>query len=441
MTNGPELPPAPPTTTPRPSLSRGVAQVALGNGLFNLGRIAVIALLAKFTTPQFVGEFHAAAAWSTPIILFLGLELRAVLISDAGGQFSFGVYRALRTLGLGLALLILTAETARQALHDHLPAHVILLIVAVWAGRVALAWVEVFWGLFQKQERLGRMGLSNALRGIAIFLPVLITLLVLRYALHVTDPDTFARAAALAFAVHVVLWIAIGWFLDRPATLNQPAAKSDWNSKALRDLTLQAVPLGLVAVIVSLCDNVPRLIIDRQPGGTAALGFFGTLAQLPLLAQFLMVQVGTASSNRLAVYRFSDPPRFRRLLLRLTLVAAGLAATLFAAGWLAGPWLLRMLFTPDYARYAPEFIIMIAAQCVILFASIFGFVATQMRLFWQQVPIQLAVLASTWIAAVWLIPGDPVRGGAWTMLVRAIVHSTLYGVCILIGLRRTAPAK
>lgn len=431
----------PPSTDKKPSLSRGVAQVALGNGLFNLGRIAVIALLAKFTSPRFVGEFHAAAAWSTPIILFLGLELRAVLVSDAGGHFAFGAYRALRTIGLGLALVILAAETTRQAWHESLPAHVILLIVAVWAGRLALAWAELFWGLFQKHERLDRMGISNALRGAGIFIPVLVTLLTLRYVFGVSDRDAFARAAAAALAAHVVIWLAIGWFFDRPAARDQPAARSDWSTKDLGDLLLQALPLGIVALIVNLCDNVPRLIIDRQPDGTAALGYFGTLAQIPLAAQFLMVQVGTASSNRLAVYRYSDPARFRRLFTRLTLLAGGLGALLFVAGWLAGPWLLRTLFTSDYARYAPEFVIMIAAQCIILFASIFGFVATQMRLFWQQVPIQLAVLAATWFASVWLIPGDPVRGGAWTMVVRAVIHSGLYGACILISMRRGPAMK
>lgn len=429
------MPPAPDSAPHRPPLTHGVALVALGNGLFNVARIAVIALLAKFTTPDFVGAFHAATAWSTPIILLLGLELRPVLISDAGNQLPFAVYRRLRNLGLGVALLVLCGETIRQGITSNLAPQVLVLTAAVWGGRWALASAELYWGLFQKQERLGRIALSNALRGLAMILPLLIATLAARRWLGISDTTSLARIAAGAIALHVGLWLLIGYGIDRPAARGLPPA-APVTARQLRTLLYQALPLGVVALLVNLCDNVPRLIIDHQPDGAAALGYFGTLAQIPLAAQFLMVQVGTASSNRLAQYRYSDPARFHRLFLRLTATAGILGLAIFLVGWLAGPWLLRVLFTADYARHSQSFLIMVTAQCVILFGSIFGFVATQMRYFWRQVPLQLALLSTTWVAAAWLIPGDPVRGGAWTMLIRAVAQSTLYGACIFAGLRR-----
>ena len=47
----------------------------------------------------------------------------------------------------------------------------------------------------------------------------------------------------------------------------------------------------------------------------------------------------------------------------------------------------------------------------------------------------MIVLASTLIAALLLIPGSDnlVRGGAWTIFVRSIVHVTLYAACVVIG--------
>jgi hypothetical protein len=59
-----------------------------------------------------------------------------------------------------------------------------------------------------------------------------------------------------------------------------------------------------------------------------------------------------------------------------------------------------------------------------------------MRLFWIQVPVQIIVLASTTLAAVLLVPGDPVRGGAWTLFIRAATHATLCAVCVLVGILR-----
>ena len=91
--------------------------------------------------------------------------------------------------------------------------------------------------------------------------------------------------------------------------------------------------------------------------------------------------------------------------------------------------------TPEHARHYPEFLILVFSQAIVLLAAVFGAVTTYMRQFWIQVPVHLSVLAITAVAATLLVqPEDPVRGGAWTELVRSSTQAVLYLGCVLIGI-------
>jgi len=48
--------------------------------------------------------------------------------------------------------------------------------------------------------------------------------------------------------------------------------------------------------------------------------------------------------------------------------------------------------------------------------------------------LQLAVLATTAVAALALIPADPVSGAAWTYLARSVCQCVLYGIAVTIAL-------
>ena len=70
-------------------------------------------------------------------------------------------------------------------------------------------------------------------------------------------------------------------------------------------------------------------------------------------------------------------------------VAGGLGAAVFLLVWLAGPRLLQIAYRSDYADLFDAFLTLVSGQCIILLASAFGYVLTQMRVFWAQVPIHV----------------------------------------------------
>jgi len=414
------------------SLRANIAYSIVGNGLLNLGRVAVIAMLTKFTPRDVLGAYYfATVTLAAPLVMFCGLELRAAYVADARREFPFGAYRTLRNIGMTLAaatlLVVLLLRAASDGRWSLLP-----LMLFGCAGRLLFHFAEVYWGVFQKRERLDLVGWSNGIRGLGMIVPFVILMPLWGDA---TDAGRSTTVASVAAGIYVTVSLLVWRRLDRPLAMRGDVDLS-WTWPQVTALARRTLPLGLVILIIMLCESVPQFVIAEQEDGLADLGAFGAMRIITMGAGFVLLQVATAAGNRLAIYYREDARAFLRLALRLTGVATAIAGAILVLTVVAGRWFLATLYTPEYAAYYPEFVILVVAQAVILLASIFGFVTTHMQRYWVQVPIQLAVLAVTTAFAWWLIPSDPVGGGAWTALARSITQAALYSVCVLVGVRR-----
>lgn len=425
-----------PTIAPPASLRRGAIAVLLGNGVFNLCRIGVIVLLAKFAGEAVLGEFNHAVALSAPIVIALALELRSVYVADARDATPFAVYLALRTFGMCIAAAALLLWTL-----PYLFTGGNLALWFILAGgciaKVLLHQADIYWGVYQKAERLDLLAWANALRGLVMFAAFATCIVVARAAsTDATRDQSIAMAAAVATLIQVAGWALITLLMERRFAKRYVASPPTWTWQELRTLAFQALPLALAVGVVSLADNVPLLLIRAQEGGRDALAYYGALLYVPMAAQFIVIQFGNAATNRLAQTFQHDIRRFRKLAALLILGSVGVGATAVAIVWLLGDPLLRVLYSPAYVPHYPSFVIIVLAQAILLPGAILGFIVTQMRMFWAQVPLQLTVLLVTLAASLWLIPGDPIRGAAHALLIRAITQTTLYAAAALFALRR-----
>lgn len=424
------------------SLRRGAIAVLLGNGVFNACRIGVIVLLAKFAGESVLGEFNYAMALSAPIVIFAALELRSVFVADPHDQIPFGAYLALRTIGMWVSAGVLLLATLPALLSEPGAAWWIILVGGCMA-KVLLHQADIYWGVYQKRERLDLLGWSNALRGVSMLAAFGTLVPAARWLSGEAQRESaVAAAAAAATVLQFVAWWAITRLLDRRFAREQVEARPDWHAPQLGRLALMALPLAVAVGLVSLADNLPFMLIRQQDGGRSALGFFGALAYVPMAAQFIIVQIGNAATHRLAVGYHHDFPRFLRLCGLLVGGSILVGAAAFAATWLIGRQLLGVLYAPQYAEFFPAFLIIVLGQCVLLPGAILGFIVTQMRLFWGQVPLQAATLLVTAVAAFWLItPSDPIGGAAWTLLIRGVSQTLLYAGAALVAVRARAAAE
>lgn len=431
-----------------PPLRSGVLVTLLGSAAFNLGRLGTVILLAKLAPPAVLGAFGYATALAGPVVLLCGLELRAAFVSDTANLFCFAVYRRLRWIGLLIAtaclaaLLVLSCGPQWQLPH-------VLLAAGVCAGRIVLARSELDWGLFQKHERLDLAAWGGALRGAMMFGAFAAWLPAATWVFgpaHGRD-EAGAWAATLAAWTYTALWLTTHAlferrFVRRLAPHETPAgasAKIRPIGGGVATLAAQTLPLGLVQGLIALCESIPWLVLGlRGEKGREELGYFGALAYLAMGAGLLLTAATTAAGRRLAVYRQTDAAAFRRLTTKLSGLALALAAAFLALAALLARPLLARLYRAEFEQYADVFMLLSLGQGILLFSSVFGAVTTFARRFWIQVPMHVIVVAATALAAWWWMRGDePIRGAAWTALVRAGTQTLLYGLCVVATALRT----
>lgn len=408
--------------------------IVAGTSAFHLAQLGVVVLINKFATPDVVGHYFFAMAIAFPLLLLCGLELRAALVADGARQFTVGTYLRLRSLGVTVAGLALAAVLVWHWSAHRDPA-ALLILGGAFAARLAWSLGEVGWGTYQLRERLDLMALSYFLRGLVVIGPFAI-LLPLAEPLGLATPEQRAAVAIAALWLNATGMLAVHVLFDRPRIVRRGGWDLGHTWRAVRGLALQTLPLGLVALIINLCDSLPRWLFASPlvTDGHAQLGYFGSLVYVTIAGNLLVTQIATASANRLARSYAESLPRFLRLTMRLVVVALLIAAGMLALAFFVPRTLLRLLYTPDYVQFAPEFRLIIAGHALALLTNILGIAITQMRLYWVQVPAQVVTLVATVVAALVLIPGpQPVHGAAATTVVRAVTQFAVYAPCFLLG--------
>lgn len=417
--------------SPRRPLLHNTAYAIVGNGFYHACQLGVLVLLAKFASPEIQGQYFLALAIATPVVLFFGLELRGALVADAGNEFSFGNYRVLRRVMMFPAAIILLSWLLWQGMLGS-PEPYLLILGGVFAAKIAWGLADLGWGTYQRRERLDLFATTVVLRGLTLIIPfgVLLPLYFFRI-----SPEHRAEGTALAAVLHALGVALVLIFFDRPRVLDSRYFDLSWDWSSVRTLALQTLPLGVVALTINLCDMFPRYIIEMEEDGKRLLGYFGSLAYITLAGNLVILQAATAAANRISLFYQSDINRFLRLVGMLLGAALVIGAIVLTVAWLFGEFILRVLYTPEYASFQTEFQIIVLAHSLALLTNVFGTITTQMRLFWVQVPVQVITLGCTVLAAALLIPGpQPVFGAAITVLIRSIVQLVLYAVCVCLGL-------
>ncbi len=421
-------PPSVAATPTQPPLRNSIAYAAVGVTFFNGCRVVVVLLLARYASPAVLGAFDAAMAWTAPIVTFLMLQLRGAYVADAERAVPFRAYFTLRWLAMLLALVAIVGLCGWHVLSGDAPgdgialATLSLMLLGVGVAKILSALGEVCWGVFQRFERLDLFAWSQALRGVAMAAPFAV--LLLWPGLGDLSDASRATAAVIAYAL---LWGAVAWWYDRPRALALVGAEQAYRRSDLWALTLRTAPLGLVILIITICDSLPRLVIgESDAAGLEQLGYFAAMSNVVLPINLLVIAIGQAAANRAARHFASDRGQFVRLSLKL-LGVVGLIGLLLVIGVaLFGERLLHTLFPPEYADYPEAFLVIAAGGALLLLGSLLGVIVTAAGHFWVQTWLQIAILLATGVAAWLLIPGDAVNGGAWTYFVRGATQFALY---------------
>lgn len=406
---------------PRPaaSLRRNVAWTFAGNVVYAACQWGMLVVLAKLGELDAVGTFCAGLMWTGPAFMLAGLNLRALQASDARHEFAFGHYLALR---LVMSALTITAVAAIAALRYDGPARIVILAITLAKG---IEWTaDIFYGLLQQNERMRWIAVSMMLKG---------ALSVLALAAGFLLGGLWLGAALMAVVGAGVL---VTYDLPNALTLLDSGAWPRWDAGVLRRLFVQALPLGVVLFLISLQTNLPRFALE-DAWGEGALGVFAALSYVMVAGTTVVNAVGQSATpklSRLAVAQ--DRTGFLSLLGKLLLLGAALGVAGVAIAALGGGPLLSLLYRPEYAEHLAAFVWLMAAAGVGFVGSFLGYGLTAARVLRAQAPLFAAVCAAAALGSTLWVPIHGLTGGAWALLLAAVVQVMGSAALLAVALRR-----
>jgi O-antigen/teichoic acid export membrane protein len=404
---------SPPIVASRP-LHSSFAWALTGNIIYALSQWGMVIALARLGTPSALGRFTLGIAISTPILMLANLQLRSVLASDAGQGYDFHEYFGLRLVTTSLALAMIC--TIAFTLYSDFGIAVV--IAAVGLAKSVESISDLFYGLFQLNDRLDQIGKSMIIKGVI---------------------SALGFSLGLYFGGHI-LWaiggLAIGWMLllvlfdiRRGLKLVAPSRKRSMGRRV--DLARRTIPLGLVTTFIALNLHMPRYFIQAVMGEEQQ-GAFSAVAYTTVAVILIADALGHAAIPRLA--RFYMPgtmDQFRGLVMRLSIFAVALAVASVLAAALAGSFLLAVVFGPDYVVHAQLFTWLLASGGLSGLAFILTVGLTAARFFRVQVVMFAFVTVVNAAACAVLIPRFGLTGAAAALVIAESIHVAL--AALLIG--------
>lgn len=363
----------------------------------------LLVALAKLGTPAMVGQLALGLAISTPLFLLSGLQLRIVQATDAKDDFHFGHYLGLRLICDPLAFVV----TIGFAWAAGYPLDTMLVIGAVALSKMPDSLGDCVQGAMQKNERLDMVAVSTIIRNLgsfAVFVGVFcLTGLVSLAAL------SQAGMSALVF---------LAYDCPQGARLIGPGARAlaprfEWSR--LSGLAGLALPLALIAMIISLGGNLPRYLLERY-WGAASLGIFAAIMQPSLAGNIVMTGLGhTVMPSMSRSYASGDWSRLSRLVLRLMGLGCIVGGIAIAVIWGWGREIMTLLYRPGYAEYQDALVWLMVAGTIGNIGCGLGYGLNATRAYHYYLLFYSISGALGALLGFLLIPVYGIKGAAWTI--------------------------
>lgn len=386
-----------------PALKWNVAWNLAGSLGYAAAQWGMLIVLAKLGSTQMVGVFTLGLAITTPIFLFVNLQLRVIHVTDARDRFSFGDFLGLRLIGVMLALI---AVGVIAGFRDAMTA---MAIAAVALTKAVEAVSDIVHASLQKHEQLSLIALSLMFKGAAGVAALLLALML--------TADLAIALCAVAGA-----WLLVLLAFELPRSRRLSPLRPRFHADVLKSMAELAWPLGLTLLLLSLQLNIPRYFLEQQ-AGLQDLGVFGALSYLVVACSVLINAMGQAASARLS--RFWATGRrleFRQLTMQLAACALLIGLVGIAATACFGKPLLQLLYGAEYARHSSVLMILMLGGALLFVAQILGYAMTAAGLFRVQPVLFGAICALVMLGSWWLVPILGMTGAAWVSVAGALVQ-------------------
>jgi O-antigen/teichoic acid export membrane protein len=148
---------------------------------------------------------------------------------------------------------------------------------------------DVLFGLLQQRERMAPVGGTLAANGVA-------SLVATAVALWMTRSVVWAAAMS---AVGSAVAVAVAWAYTSRAVGAWREMCPTWHPARLLRLIVLSLPLGIVALLITLNANMPRYFVERH-FGRHDLGIYAAMAYLIMVGTTVTAALAQSAAARLS---------------------------------------------------------------------------------------------------------------------------------------------
>ncbi|MDT8860305.1 oligosaccharide flippase family protein [Alkalihalobacillus sp. MEB130] len=374
----------------------------LSSFIFAFSQWLIISILAKFGSVEMVGLYSLGLAITAPIFLFLLMNLRVVVATDASEARDFSNYLKFRVVTTSIAFFMVFLITL--LFNFSWEYKIIINLIALVKLVESLS--DVCYGKFQQVENIRLIAISKLWRALFSILAFFTGLLLFN---------------SLVFALigQLLLWIIVLIFHDLKVIIENSdinVFKGRISKNELKSLAIVALPLGITATLDSLNTNVPRYFISYFQD-EEALGIFAGITYIMIVGQTLVTALSQVTIPRFAKYYINDKKNFKKLLYKLLMASTiiGFIGVIFAL--FLGDFILLVLYSNEFVGYSDIFILSMIAAVFWYSSGFLNAAIMSTRKFKVQVPIFICTVIMTTFASLLLIPHLGLTGAAIALII------------------------
>ncbi len=401
-----------------------------------MANVAMLSLMAKLGSTAMVGQYTLGATLGAMIFALPELSLRAIQATDAQDRYRFSDYLGLRIAGLlvgGAAMVVAALVGGYRA-----DTAIVVMLVGAYMGVNGVA--DIVYGLLQRHEQHNRMAISMIIKAV-------LSVVVVGAAMAITRQVIVACIALIASASAVALWY------DFPSARfvlggTHGTGKTDGTDRSkvglrpsfdvvrMRSLAWLSLPLGISNALNLVYFHVARLVIVRYHG-ESDLGIYAASAQIAAGGYLVTTALAMATGPRMArFYAERKWDAFTSVLMKFVGISSVLGVATLAVGAIAGGPILRLLYTPEYARQPAVLLWLLGAASINYVSTCFGTSLTVSRQFGVQLALGVVSVATALLVSIWLVPRIGLVGGGIAAAATSTVRLVGLGAVFVISYAR-----
>lgn len=361
-------------------------------------------VVTRILGPVEGGIFSIAFAIAQLMWAVANFEIITFQVTDIDDKFSFNQYHSTKiilflfSILLGIALSILRGYNSYKI--------TIVILLCIFKGLDAYS--AVFFGLFQKKERLDIAGKSTSYR-------ILISIAIFIFCIVFFKNMLIASSAIIVFTV---LWIL---FCDVAIAKKFTLVGFDFNFFKIKQLIIDCFPLFIASYILISIGNQPRYAIDTYY--TAVIqNYFGILIMPVAIVNLLSFFILRPLITKLSLFwNNKEYKKLSQIILKVIFYICCITFVCIIGGYFLGPPILSIVFNVDLNAYRmPLCILLLGGGISAIISLLYNFIAIMRKQKMLLLGYIICYIVSILISKP-LVKKYEIIGGSVTYLISMII--------------------